>query len=223
MRKQRKAPARRNKADGTPAAQLLLTDERPHIEGTTRADGTLWLKLVPTDPAPSPAPPRPKSVAELCGWIMRERAFSLDRDPNNFQFFGSRVADFLDDTRSLGLTPPVLPFPVESTDRQEVLQNMDTLLRELESLRTAKRTEAADKRTAGTDKQKRPLNDEARACINAFKRQRKSEPDVRMKRFCTEYATENGCSFNSLYRTITDHPEAWKTDTAADKTADNPV
>lgn len=81
----------------------------------------------------------------------------------------------------------------------------------------------ADKRTRRADKHKRPLNDEARACINAFKQRQKAEPSVRMKPFCLEYAEKKGGSFASLYRTITDYPEMWKEEAPADKPADNRV
>jgi hypothetical protein len=82
---------------------------------------------------------------------------------------------------------------------------------------------AADKRTRRADNRKRPLNDEARACIRAFKRQQQSDSPVAMKPFCRDYAEEKGCSFDSLYRTITDHPDAWQVGMVADKTADNSV
>ena len=78
--------------------------------------------------------------------------------------------------------PPVATVPAAIRERQPATADGDVTSTETRN--------GADKRTRGADKRKRPLNDEARACINAFNRQRRSDPDVKMKPFCRDYAQE---------------------------------
>ena len=73
------------------------------------------------------------------------------------------------------------------------------------------------------DKKKRPLNDEARACIRSFLRKRESDPNLEMAPHCRQYAEENASSAGSLYRTIKDHPEKWKPKPKGDTKRDKPV
>ena len=59
-------------------------------------------------------------------------------------------------------------------------------------------------------RKRRPMNDEARACVRAFKRRIKGGETLTMKQHCREYARDNNDSETSLYRTITDNPQEWK-------------
>jgi hypothetical protein len=117
-----------------PADPLLLFDDTPCIPGK-HPDGTPWTMMAwkPADPAP--APQRPASVAELREWFMLRRSRLLECDPGVLKVWPDTIGDLLNAARALGLNPPPMPFPIDFTDPQDGLGNIDVLLRWLDGLK----------------------------------------------------------------------------------------
>ena len=126
-----------------PRDPLLLPDDTPYIEGH-HTDGTPWRMMKPADPAPRPAPPRPKDVAELREWIVWRQSRLLECDPGVLRVWPDSVGDLLNAARALGLAPPPMPFPVEFNDQQQGLANIDALLRWLADTSGQPETKTAD-------------------------------------------------------------------------------
>lgn len=124
-----------------PADPLLLADDTPYVEGQ-RPDGTTWKALKPAN-TERPASIRPKSVAQLREWCEGRRSLLLDSSDAVLKVWPQSIADLLDGARSLGLTPPQMRFPATSSDRQELLDNLDTMLSWLEGTEGHPATDAA--------------------------------------------------------------------------------
>lgn len=147
-------------ADAKPAPQpadpLLLPDDTPYVEGHN-PDGTPY-RLIARNPADaSPAPLRPKSIAELREWIKGTQSIWLEyegRDAASYAFWAPQrdVDNWLNAIRFLGLTPPPIPFPNVFDDPRHGLATIDALLRWLAELEAPAATDkakakAADKRS----------------------------------------------------------------------------
>lgn len=71
-----------------------------------------------------------------------------------------------------------------------------------------------DTKKKSSNKASRPLTKEARACATNYKRRRKKGENVTRKEVVEDYVEKHGGSFDSIERSLSANPEAWKdTDT----------
>jgi hypothetical protein len=66
---------------------------------------------------------------------------------------------------------------------------------------------------AGDKKKMSPrgLSSEARACAKLYKTKRKADTKITMRAVILEYIEEHGGSFSSIKKSLSAHPDEWKT------------